>query len=219
MDKTKKHIIELVILSFVLIGIITLYNMNASATRNVTTTSQVESAQTQSQGKTKSDTSDSSSNKGKSTQKSKTSAKKTSPKTSSKTSSSSSSNKGSSSSASSSSASSSGSSGSSAKTVEGPSLTITGVNGTMACGNVAYSEGMSAYDALVKLCGDQGLSINKKGSGVTLYISGIGGLKEKQYGPMSGWMYKVNGVAPNKSAGAYTLNKSDTVVFYYVKDE
>lgn len=209
MDKTKKHIIELVILSFVLIGIITLYNMNASATRNVTTTSQVESAQTQSQGKTKSDTSDSSSNKGKSTQKSKTSAKKTSPKTSSKTSSS----------ASSSSASSSGSSGSSAKTVEGPSLTITGVNGTMACGNVAYSEGMSAYDALVKLCGDQGLSINKKGSGVTLYISGIGGLKEKQYGPMSGWMYKVNGVAPNKSAGAYTLNKSDTVVFYYVKDE
>ena len=47
----------------------------------------------------------------------------------------------------------------------------------------------------------------------------IGGLKEKQHGPMSGWMYSVNGVAPNKAAIKYNLKDGDKVVWYYVNYE
>ena len=55
--------------------------------------------------------------------------------------------------------------------------------------------------------------------GSDYYVSGIGGLKEKQHGPMSGWMYSVNGVAPNKAAIKYNLKDGDKVVWYYVNYE
>ena len=48
------------------------------------------------------------------------------------------------------------------------------------------------------------------------YIQGIGGLKEKECGGGSGWMYRVNGVAPNKAAMKYYLEDGDVVEWYYV---
>ena len=59
----------------------------------------------------------------------------------------------------------------------------------------------------------------KEVEGSDYYVSGIGGLKEKQHGPMSGWMYSVNGVAPNKAAIKYNLKDGDKVVWYYVNYE
>ena len=60
---------------------------------------------------------------------------------------------------------------------------------------------------------------SKEVEGSDYYVSGIGGLKEKQHGPMSGWMYSVNGVAPNKAAIKYDLKDGDKVVWYYVNYE
>ena len=37
------------------------------------------------------------------------------------------------------------------------------------------------------------------------------------FGGKSGWMYSVNGSAPNVSCGKYVLKDGDTVSWYYVK--
>lgn len=53
------------------------------------------------------------------------------------------------------------------------------------------------------------------GSGGNLYVQGIDGLRESDRGSESGWMYSVNGVFPNYSAGAYTLQPGDIVAWRY----
>lgn len=83
---------------------------------------------------------------------------------------------------------------------------------TIMNGSLKLDEGETAYSALKQLADQKGISI----SGSKIYVSGIGDLHEKQYGPMSGWMYSVNGVAPNKAACYYNLNDGDSVVWYYV---
>ena len=76
-----------------------------------------------------------------------------------------------------------------------------------------FKKGATAYDALCAT----GLSISTKSSQYGLYVSAIGGLAEFEYGGKSGWMYSVNGSAPNVSCGKYVLKDGDTVSWYYVK--
>lgn len=87
---------------------------------------------------------------------------------------------------------------------------------SQAAGNlVSYADvltlqrGTTAYDALIALCGSQ---VAASGG----YVSGIGGLSEKDYGAKSGWMYSVNGTRPNKSSSSYTLQDGDEVIWSYV---
>lgn len=87
---------------------------------------------------------------------------------------------------------------------------------SQAAGNlVSYADvltlarGTTAYDALIALCGSQ---VAASGG----YVSGIGGLSEKDYGAKSGWMYSVNGTRPNKSSSNYTLQDGDEVIWSYV---
>lgn len=76
-----------------------------------------------------------------------------------------------------------------------------------------FKKGATAYDALCAT----GLSVSTKSSRYGLYVSAIGGLAEFEYGGKSGWMYSVNGSAPNVSCGKYVLKDGDTVSWYYVK--
>lgn len=76
-----------------------------------------------------------------------------------------------------------------------------------------FKKGATAYDALCAT----GLSVSTKSSQYGLYMSAIGGLAEFEYGGKSGWMYSVNGSAPNVSCGKYVLKDGDTVSWYYVK--
>lgn len=76
-----------------------------------------------------------------------------------------------------------------------------------------FKKGATAYDALRAT----GLSVSTKSSQYGLYVSAIGGLAEFEYGGKSGWMYSVNGSAPNVSCGKYVLKDGDTVSWYYVK--
>lgn len=80
---------------------------------------------------------------------------------------------------------------------------------------VSYTaeEGETVFDALKTLCRDNGISLNYQD---IYYIQGIGGLNEKDCGGQSGWMYRVNGTAPNKAACKYTLSDGDRVEWYYV---
>jgi hypothetical protein len=78
--------------------------------------------------------------------------------------------------------------------------------------NITVTEGDSVYDALQKACKSNSISL----SGSSSYVKGIGGLNEKDCGGSSGWMYRVNGVTPNKSAGKYLLSSGDKIEWYYV---
>lgn len=76
-----------------------------------------------------------------------------------------------------------------------------------------FKKGATAYDALCAT----GLPVSTKSSQYGLYVSAIGGLAEFEYGGKSGWMYSVNGSAPNVSCEKYVLKDGDTVSWYYVK--
>ncbi len=91
-------------------------------------------------------------------------------------------------------------------------VTITGINENFYNSDMPLKEGATAYSIL----SETGLSYKKTGFGSATYVRAINGLAEKDHGPLSGWMYKVNGVAPNISAGGYKLKKGDQVVWYYV---
>ena len=91
-------------------------------------------------------------------------------------------------------------------------VTITGINENFYNSDMPLKEGATAFSIL----SETGLSYKKTGFGSATYVRAINGLAEKDHGPLSGWMYKVNGVAPNISAGSYKLKKGDQVVWYYV---
>lgn len=77
---------------------------------------------------------------------------------------------------------------------------------------VTVPAGSTAYDALVAT----GVSVSARQTGYGIYVSGIGGLAEKEHGSGSGWTYAVNGVRPDRSAASYTLSKGDVIVWSYV---
>lgn len=85
-------------------------------------------------------------------------------------------------------------------------------NPVSSSGTFTFNKGATAYDALCAL----GLSVNAHGSSYGTYVAAIGGLAEKEHGGTSGWMYSVNGVAPNTACSNYVLSNGDSVVWYYV---
>lgn len=61
----------------------------------------------------------------------------------------------------------------------------------------------------------QGADKNQFGS---IYIRGIHYLYEFSCGPLSGWMYKVNGVYPNYGCSKYKLKNGDVIEWVYTCD-
>jgi hypothetical protein len=98
-------------------------------------------------------------------------------------------------------------------------VSISGAGEFSTAGSVSYTKGMTAWDALKILCDKQGYEVQSSGSGALRYVRAINGLAEKEHGAMSGWMYRVNGVSPDKGAGSYKLEEGDHVSWYYQKDE
>ena len=94
-------------------------------------------------------------------------------------------------------------------------IQVIGMGNTMMAGTLNVDKNSNALSVLKIIAAKNG----KEVEGSDYYVSGIGGLKEKQHGPMSGWMYSVNGVAPNKAAIKYNLKDGDKVVWYYVNYE
>lgn len=52
----------------------------------------------------------------------------------------------------------------------------------------------------------------------SIYVQGINHLQEFSAGPLSGWMYKVNGEFPSKGVSQYALQDGDEVEFHYTCD-
>ncbi|NLM50361.1 MAG: DUF4430 domain-containing protein [Clostridiaceae bacterium] len=84
---------------------------------------------------------------------------------------------------------------------------------------VGFFEGITAYDALKKACDEKKVQLKVSGFGNMIYVTSIGNLSEKDKGPMSGWIFMVNGDFPDRGIDQYKLNKEDVVVLKYTTGE
>ena len=95
-------------------------------------------------------------------------------------------------------------------------IQVKGVNSTWISKQINFDNSITAYDALKIACCDIGKEVHEKNSSYGgVYIEGIGDLYERDYGGTSGWKYKVNGTCPSVACSSYTLKEGDTLVWYY----
>ncbi len=85
---------------------------------------------------------------------------------------------------------------------------------------VYFSEGESVYDVLVREMMNAKIHMESENTPMykSAYIEGIATLYEYDCGPLSGWMYKVNGEFPNYGCSAYVLSDGDRVEWVYTCD-
>ena len=76
-------------------------------------------------------------------------------------------------------------------------------------------EGTTVYDVLSRAAMENDVHIETNGIGDMLYIQGIGNIYEFDYGDLSGWVYRVNGVQPSESCGEYLLRDGDVIEWIY----
>lgn len=101
-------------------------------------------------------------------------------------------------------------------------LTICGVNAeTMVdAQSVRVSEGSTVFTVLRDYAKQTGLEFTYSGGTRSAYVSGIDGLYEFDYGPQSGWLYRVNGdFGPaSTSCGSYPVYDGDSIEWLYTID-
>lgn len=74
----------------------------------------------------------------------------------------------------------------------------------------------TAFSVMLRAVGPAKVSYT--GSGSTLYVQEIDGLGEFDRGPLSGWLFRVNGEFPPHSAGVHSLQDGDVVEWLYTTD-
>lgn len=73
-------------------------------------------------------------------------------------------------------------------------------------------------DVLIRITRQEEIQMEYRGSGAGAYVEGIDNLYEFDRGSESGWMYKVNDIFPDRSAGAWPVEPGDQLVWVYTKD-
>ena len=83
--------------------------------------------------------------------------------------------------------------------------------------SVEFKKGETAYDVTKRACAATGIQIEASYAPIygSYYVEGINHLYEFDCGEMSGWLYKVNGWAPNYGCSEYTLKNGDSIVWTY----
>jgi len=84
---------------------------------------------------------------------------------------------------------------------------------------IAY-EGESVFDVLQREMRGAGIHMSARFTPAfnSAYIEAINNLYEFEVGPMSGWVYRVNGEIPDTSASLYILNPGDVIEWLYTLD-
>lgn len=85
---------------------------------------------------------------------------------------------------------------------------------------VTFYQGESVFDVLLRVCKENKLHMEYMDTPMynSAYIEGIGNLYEFDVGPLSGWMYHVNGWFPNYGCSRYALQDGDVVCWVYTCD-
>lgn len=81
-------------------------------------------------------------------------------------------------------------------------------------------KGATAFDLTRKACDENDIQFEYKKSITynSIYVKGINYLYEFSAGKKSGWMYMVNGKAPEYGSDQFKLKEGDEVLWYYVVD-
>ncbi len=83
--------------------------------------------------------------------------------------------------------------------------------------NVMFYEGESAIDILKRELKENKIhyeiesSLGEEGA----YIEGIANIYEKDFGDLSGWLYRINGEMPDCSASQYEVKENDVIEWVY----
>ncbi len=97
-------------------------------------------------------------------------------------------------------------------------ISIQGPTGTvLSATTVTFQEGQTVMDVLKEATKANGIVIDYRGKGATTYVMGIQNIYEFDYGPESGWTYRVNGVYAGVSCGAYKPAKGDKIEWIYAE--
>ncbi len=83
-----------------------------------------------------------------------------------------------------------------------------------------FTPGESVFDILYRATKEKNIHMEFRSDGVYggKYIEGINYLYEMDAGPVSGWMYKVNGKFPNYGCASCEVKDGDAVVWLYTCD-
>ena len=85
---------------------------------------------------------------------------------------------------------------------------------------VIVSESSKVYDVFTKVLDENGYGYIGAEDNYVRYITTPEGISLGEFdnGPLSGWMYTVNGKHPNVGLRAYTLQDGDSIVWHYTDD-
>jgi hypothetical protein len=83
---------------------------------------------------------------------------------------------------------------------------------------VDVKDGDTVFDVLMKAAKKKNIFVEYSGKGAMTYIEGIDNLYEFDYGPKSGWNFKLNGEMISKSSGIVKVKKDDIIEWIYSED-
>ena len=83
---------------------------------------------------------------------------------------------------------------------------------------VSYEDGATVFDVLAKVVKENKIHMEYTGTAKIPYIEGVANLYEFDCGPLSGWMYQVNGWFPSFNMGQYKIERGDHVEIIYTCD-
>ncbi|MDR2957180.1 MAG: DUF4430 domain-containing protein [Coriobacteriales bacterium] len=85
---------------------------------------------------------------------------------------------------------------------------------------VEFTDGETVFDVLYRVCRANGIHMSSRFTPIyySAYIEGIDNLYEFDKGPLSGWMYRVNGWYPNYGCSKYVLQNNDNIEWCYTCD-
>lgn len=100
-------------------------------------------------------------------------------------------------------------------------ISVTGCDGEILSRREIKTEpGETAFGQLKRALAAERINLDYGGNAMlgNIYVRGIGGLSEFDYGSLSGWTYRVNGEYPDKSCASCILSEGDYVEWIYTKD-
>ena len=66
---------------------------------------------------------------------------------------------------------------------------------------VEVLEGDTAFSLLERVCAERGLALEAQRGIGSVYVQGIGGVREFDCGPLSGWLFRINGEIRSTDSG------------------
>jgi hypothetical protein len=84
--------------------------------------------------------------------------------------------------------------------------------------SVEFKEGDTVLSVTQRIVRARGIQISVTGANATAYVQGIDNLYEFDHGPLSGWEAFVNGQGLDRSAGVYSVQPGQAIMWRYTQN-